>query len=225
MRGTTRRWVGAWVCGLAVLSCAWGGRSAPNVDGSPRKLVVLLYGFFESDNARKFAPQRARQGYVDLQEAHDAIVARARSLDWSEPFRVLSWAESVALVDREYSEAELGLLEVRRRDALEVLDSAAQRRGARREKPAGLKAPFLPPREWQADDRVLAILGLETVRRPDPKAVTSVLGCFWFSGDGTYRDLLVTAYNPSRLGTVEFAAAVSDACFRASGGRGTNVVR
>lgn len=225
MRGTTRRWVGAWVCGLVVLSCGWASRSSPDRDGSPRKLAVLLYGFFESDNARQFAPERARRGYVDLQKAHDAIVGRARSLDWAEPFRVLSWAESVALVDREYSEAELGLLEVRRRDALEVLDAAAQIRGASREEPTGLKAPFLPSGEWRADDRVLAVLGLETLRRPDPKAVTSVVGCFWFSGDGAYRDLRVSAYHPTQLGTLEFAAAASDACFRASGGRGTKAVR
>jgi hypothetical protein len=51
------------------------------------------------------------------------------------------------------------------------------------------------------------------------------VGCFWFSGDGAYRDLRVSAYHPTRLGTLEFAAAVSDACFRASGGRGTKVVR
>ena len=208
-----------------MLSCGWAGRSSPERDGSPRKLVVLLYGFFESDDARQFAPERARQGYVDLQQAHDAIVGRARSLDWAEPFRVLSWAESVALVDREYSEAELGLLELRRRDALEVLDAAAQIRGASREEPTGLKAPFLPSSEWRTDDRVLAVLGLETLRRPDPKAVTSVVGCFWFSGDGAYRDLRVSAYQPTRLGTLEFAAAASDACFRASGGRGTKAVR
>jgi hypothetical protein len=187
--------------------------------------VVLLYGFFESDDAREFAPERSRQGYVDLRQAHDAIVAKARSLDQTEPFRVLSWAESVALVDREYSEAELGLLEVRRRDVLEALDAAAQRRGPPRKEPAGLKAPFLPPAEWRSDDRVLAVLGLQTLRRPDPKAVTSLVGCFWFSGDGTYRDLDVRAYRPARLGTQEFAAAVFDACFRASGGRRTSLPR
>ena len=79
-----------------------------------------------------------------------------------------------------------------------------------------LEAPVLLPDGWSASDRVLAVVGLETVYRPDPRGVVLVLGCFWFSGDESYLGFLPAAYDFATNDTGKFAALVSDRCFRFS---------
>jgi hypothetical protein len=221
MRNTAWRSVGTLFFSFVTLSCTASTNPPLEVDTSPPKLIILIYGFFKSEDSEKFDPKRLRYGLLDLREAHDAIVEKARSLDWLGSIHVLSWAESIAVVDRPFSEAERVLLRNRRSDALDVLDSAVHARQVPVEKAVKLKAPFIRSEAWRAEDRILAIVGLETVRRPDRRAPTAFLGCFWFSGEASYLDLLVAPYDATEFGTAELAATVSNRCFRLPRGKVT----
>lgn len=180
----------------------------------PRKLIILMYGFFNSEAPNKFDPEEIAYAGMRFSEAHATISERVRKLEWEGPMRVLSWAETEELLNLPPSEAERALVLL----ALAVLDRTVQTGRLPVEQVVKLKAPIVPPKGWGRADRVLAIVGLETVRRPNPRGfLTSVLGCFWFSGDTSYLGVLVARYDISKFGTTAgFADTASDNCVRMS---------
>jgi hypothetical protein len=210
----------AAVCLLAAVALSCAASREPNPgshEDSPRKVVILMYGFFNSESRERFAPEPITYAFLSLREAHDSIAADAKMLAWSGSVHVLSWAESGAMMDA-YAAADREVVRSRLLEALVALDEAVQLREVPVKKAVNLKAPFIAPLGWGADDRVLVVVGLETVRRPNPRGITSVLGCFWFSGEGSYLGVLVPAYDFTALRTSDLAATVTGKCFQVSPG-------
>lgn len=186
----------------------------------PRKLVILMYGFFNSEASDKFEPAEIAYAGMRFSKAHATISEQAGALEWEGSMRVLSWAETEDLFNRSLSETERALISSRLLAALDVLDRTVQTRKLPVETVGTLKAPYLPPQGWGQADRILTVIGLETVRRPNPGGfLTSVLGCFWFSGDTSYLGAIIVRYDFDKFGTAELAATASGKCLRVSSGK------
>ena len=201
---------------LLAMSCASADRQGgePPPATGPLKLAVLMFGFFNSENRTAFDPKPIRYAVVNLKEAHGALVERAQGLRSEQPIKVLSWSETGSLFEAPASD-DVGPTYARLRKTLDVLDFVVQQRKLPKQDLVQLRLPISLPRGWGAEDRILMIVGLETGRRPDPKGLTSVLGCFWFDGTGSYVAFAAVPYDFTNFGTGEFATA-SEQCFRFS---------
>ena len=123
---------------------------------------------------------------MNSKEAHAELAAAARRLD-DAPSSVLSWSETDEIADRVSSSEEMDLLGRRIQSALSVLDTYSRDAEGARSREKQLQAAFPPSAGWGTSDRIMEVLGLETGgRRSRSRGLTSVLGCFWFSGDGSY---------------------------------------
>ena len=103
--------------------------------------------------------------------------------------------------------------------ALAVLDTIVQSGKLPVDEAIKLKAPYIPLQGWGEPDRVLTIVGLEAVRRANPKGLSSVLGCFWFAGEASYVRMFAVPYDFGNFGTADLADSVARNCFRLSGER------
>lgn len=201
---------------LLAMSCASTDRqgSEPPPATAPLKLAVLMFGFFNSENRAAFDPKPIRYAVVNLKEAHGALVEGARGLRAEQPIKVLSWSETGSLFEPPASD-DVGPTYARLRKALDVLDFVVQQGKLPKQELAQLRVPVSLPQGWNAGDRILMIVGLETGRRPNPQGLTSVLGCFWFDGAGSYVAFAAVPYDFTNFGTGDFTTA-SEQCFRFS---------
>ena len=200
---------------LIAVSCASSEPPGTRAPAPPekRKVAILMHGFFNSEDQSRFDPRPIRYAYVDLEAVHRTISDEAYSQPWRSPVRVLSWEETTSLLEASDSRVVRSRLGA----ALEAMDRAAQEGGV---PPVDdlleLEAPVLLPDGWAASDRVLTVVGLETVYRRDPRGVVLVLVWFWFSGDESYLGFLPAAYDFATNDTDRFAALAADRCFRFS---------
>jgi hypothetical protein len=199
---------------MSALSCTAADRSGPTTGGE-RQVAVLLYGFFNSETRERFDPKPIRYVSVNLEDAHRAIAEKARALPWPTPVQVLSWQATEPLLESRYSGR--GVNDTLRA-ALDVLDGVAKRRTLPEQQLVRLRAPARLPAGWGAEDRVLVIVGLEIAGQPNAAAVTSVLGCFWFAGDGSYMAFVAAPYDSTYFATSD-VVSISDRCFHLSNPR------
>ncbi len=150
---------------------------------------------------------------VDPYGAHGQIARKAEAFPWSRPIRVLSWSEMDVLYDRDHADGEAEIVDARTRAVLEVLRGVAMNEASALEKEKKLQAPFPPSAGLNADDRILFVLGLETCTPGgDPHLLRSVLGCFWFSGNGPYLAGAIQQYDFTHFGTKDMVSLVAK-CF------------
>ena len=173
------------------------------------KLAILLLGFYNNEKRDAFKPDSIVYASVNPKEAHSQLVAAARGLD-DNPRVVLSWSETDALADRVSSSEEMDLVGTRIQSALSVLDAYANGAQDARSREKQLQAAFPPSAKWGANDRIVEVLGLETVvRRSRSRGLSSVLGCFWFSGAGSYLGGVVEPYDFSHFSTRDMVHLVT----------------
>ena len=178
-----------------------------------RRLAIVLFGFFNNEDPHSFNPSPIGYVSVNRETVYRALARKANAVAWSSPIRVLSWAELNVLYDREFPDADRALATSRLQKALEVLHGVAMNEVSVLEKEKKLEAPLPPSAGLNADDRILFVVGLETCTPGgDPHLLRSVLGCFWFSGDGPYLAGAIQQYDFSHFGTKDMVALVAK-CF------------
>jgi hypothetical protein len=183
--------------------------AAENAPDGPR-LAVLLFGFFNSEDPAGFSPEPIAYASVDLGEAHGRIVERVAGYRFRTPPRLLDGNETKTAL----SGSRLSRDEARDRllASVEVLDAAANEQPSTLARAQALVSPALLP-EWDDSDLVLSVVALETrLRDGTPRGLRSVLGCFWFTGDGAYAGTLLTPYDFTSLDTDGFVDLVVESC-------------
>ncbi len=198
----------------------WGTTSCASSEGpAPEQSVpdgmrvaVLTFGFFSSESLHRFDATPIEYAGMDLDAAQRAITDEAVTLPWGRPVHGLSLAEIRPYVDA----TDPNDTQIRERilEALAVMDAVAQTDEVPAERAVALKPPMRVPDEWTEADRVLVVLGLETRRRPSAQGITSLIGCFWFSGESEYYAFLAASYDFSNFGTESFIATAKETCFR-----------
>jgi hypothetical protein len=180
---------------------------APDV--RPR-VALLLYGFFNSDDPGKFAPQPIEYVEVDLDQAHERLIPRLGQSGFRRAVRPLSQAETKELSTQ--SSVPRPEARQRLRAALDVLDAMANEAPAPAETLRELRSPVVFP-GWGPADRVLVVVGLETpLRDGTDRGLRSLVGCFWFGGDGRSLTFVPAPYDFRLFDTVELVQLVGDRC-------------
>jgi len=187
--------------------------SATTHPNASRRLAIVLFGFFNNENPRSFEPKLIVYATMDPETVHRALAREAEAFAWSRPIRALSWSEMNALYDRDYPEKDREVATERLQAVLEVLRGMAMNEVSALDKEKKLQAPLPPSTGLVADDRILLVIGLETCTPGgDPHLLRSVLGCFWFSGDGPYLAGAIQPYDFAHFGEKEMVALTAK-CF------------
>lgn len=175
------------------------------------KVMVGLLGFFNAENPEQFKPTPINYVTVRLQDAHSAIVDHIKTVDTTNAVQVASWEETLAS-GKPPTKQLRDSARARAVAMLGVVDAVVQTGEVPEEQAIKLKLPAQPPANWNDEDRILTVVGLETVRRPKSRGITSALGCVWFSGKGNYLALKITAYDFTQFNTQKLADTVTKEC-------------